>query len=273
MESHPDAVDISLDQLKRDAQTSAARIAARTLVAMIPYAGGPILELWSGVAQRRTEARLGTVFEKMKERLASIDKEKVDKTFFDSEEFQTLLYLLMERLHTTHDDEKLQAFGTALANSGTAEFKEDPKEQYVRTLRDLSLKDLHVLQNFASISRPGVGISGSFLSAILNQANIGDAEKPSLSRLLGVGLMTESIKMQDFNPRVPTIPTSQQSAERYARTLSESFQRYFHQPPIREYALSKFGHRFLDFITSEHRPATDPPSPRGDLPQTADPPL
>ena len=113
MDSENNAFDTSLAQYKKAAHVSRKQIALRTMVATIPYAGSAILEIWDRLAQQRTEERLNTVFERMKERLESISQEKIDQAFLDSEQFQTLLYLLIEKLHTTQDEEKLQMFGNS----------------------------------------------------------------------------------------------------------------------------------------------------------------
>jgi hypothetical protein len=95
------------------------------------------------------------------------------------------------------------------------------------------------------------------MSVLLQQAGLGDAEKPSISRLSGLGLVTESLKMRDFDPSIPALPTSQSSLNRYPQVLKELFRRYFQHPPAREYGVSVFGRRFLDFVTSANQSATE----------------
>ena len=172
----------ALDSYKEGARVTAAEIAARTTVASIPYAGGPILELWNGLAQRRTQERVNTVFENMRERLEFMDADKVNRAFFDSEEFQTLLYLLLEKLHTTHDERKLKMFGDALANSGRTEFQTSDKESYVRTLRDLSLGDLRTLED--KNLKNWLPLMKAFV--------YGDDVLSSLSRLAALGLVSNA---------------------------------------------------------------------------------
>jgi hypothetical protein len=103
---------------------TAGNVASHTLVAGVPYAGGPIVELMDGLAQGRTQQRLHAVFSVMKDRLEALREEKVDREFFNSEEFQTLLFLMViEKLQTTQDTQKLESFGGALANSGRASMR------------------------------------------------------------------------------------------------------------------------------------------------------
>jgi hypothetical protein len=241
MDDEPNELVRALDRYEEAAHTSAAEIAARTTVAAIPYAGGPILELWNGLAQGRVQDRLNVVFSTMKKQLEEIAQDKVNQAFFGSEEFQTLLYLVLERLHATHQKEKLEAFGDALANSATIDFKKDDKEQYIRTLRELSLEDLQTLRNAAEFDK---------LPAHLRQAAYPKPESPSLARLASLGLVHESLKLREFDLRFPVVPTSNQSPERYARGMVGAFKQYFEQPPLTNYRLSGFGHRFLKFIAA-----------------------
>ena len=107
----PDELDVVIRQHKEDAETEIPKIALRTAISLIPYAGSAINEIVGGLAQRRAQERLKDMFAALKDRLDSLDEEKVDSEYFDSQEFQTVLYLLIERLHTTHDKEKLRMFG------------------------------------------------------------------------------------------------------------------------------------------------------------------
>jgi hypothetical protein len=216
-------------------------------VAGIPYAGGPILEIMNGLAQRRVGERLNVVLDAMKQQLESISKEKVNKVFFGSEEFQSLLYLLLERLHATHNQEKLKTFGRALGNSASTDFQEDDKEQYIRTLRDLSLEDLQTLQKLLEIER---------LPSHLRAKRLLKSENPSVARMVGLGLIHETLKLRDFNLSIPVVPTSRQSVDGYVRGLANVLQEYFQKAPIATYRLSNFGKLFLDFIASSKKEAT-----------------
>ena len=237
----------NLDLYREAARPSIAEIALRTTVAGIPYAGGPILEIMNGLAQRRVGERLNVVFAAMRQQLELISKEKVNQAFFDSEEFQSLLYLLLERLHATHHQEKLKTFGRALGNSASTDFQEDDKEQYIRTLRDLSLEDLQTLQKLAEIQK---------LPSHLRASGLVKSENPSVARMVGLGLVHETVKLRDFNLSVPVVPTSSQSIDRYARGLVDAFQEYFKKAPIATYRLSNFGKLFLDFIASSKTETT-----------------
>jgi hypothetical protein len=217
----------SIDRYKEAAHSSAGEIALRTTVSAIPYAGGPILELWNGVVERRVQERLNTVFAEMKGHLDTVDAEKVDRVFFDSEEFQTLLYLLIEKLHTTHEQAKLRMFGDALANSGNVEFKADDKETFIRALRDLSAKDLETLNDERLKGWAPLTKRTEYAEEILS----------SLSRLASSGLVIEK-----FLKPAPNANTQQQ------------LQSLLNSPPWRTFQITALGERFLQFVATPHEP-------------------
>jgi hypothetical protein len=133
--SLPDELSTEIDQYKEDSGAAVQEIALRSMLAGVPWLGSSILEMLNGLAQRRQQERLNDVFDALKNRLQELGKEKIDRGFFKSEEFQTLLFLVIERLHTTHDRTKLAMCGIALANSANTDFKEDHRELFVRALR------------------------------------------------------------------------------------------------------------------------------------------
>ena len=71
MSKEPIELKRAVDSYKRASRVSVGEIAMRTAVAAIPYAGNSVLELWDGLAQRRTQERLNTVFDEMKEQLSA----------------------------------------------------------------------------------------------------------------------------------------------------------------------------------------------------------
>ena len=73
-------------------------------------------------ASTRLERRLVVVAEELNAQQKRIENRIPDMRYYESEEFHSLLGLLMERLNTTHDDTKLRMFGDALANSGSEGF-------------------------------------------------------------------------------------------------------------------------------------------------------
>jgi hypothetical protein len=225
--SLPDELNTELEQYKQDSETSIQHITMRSIIAGVPYVGSSILEIFNGLAQRRQQERLNDVFDALKNRLHELGEEKIDREFFKSEEFQTLLFLLLERLHTTHDAEKLRMFGSALANAGGLDFNDDAKEDYIRILRDLSFKDLSILNDFR--------LRG--WTPYIQQIEYSSDVLVSLSRLQGMGLVIGNLKQKAVN-RVGNSRTEN------AQIISDMIT----QPPKMQYSLSTFGERFLRFV-------------------------
>ena len=185
-------------------------VMASTLAPM-PFVVNILTNLFAR-APARFEKRFLRVAEELNAQQKRIEDRIPDKKYYESEEFQSLLILILEKIHTTTDDEKLRSFGAALANSGSSEFQQEDKEEHIRTLRDLSRNDLEVLNNdYLKGWTPHTRVI-TYEAEVLS----------SLSRLAGMGLVLE-------NSRLPTVPAP---------------------PAIRTYSLSPFGTRFLKFISS-----------------------
>ena len=158
------------------------------------------------------------VFDQMTSRLRQLGDEKVDREYFQSEAFQSLLFLLVERLHTTHDAERLRMFGNALANSGSVDFKSDDKEQYIRVLRELSPSDLTVLNGRLKGWYP-----------FIHTFEYGSGVMVSLSRLQGMGLVLEALRAIE--------------------------QTDLNEPPQKSFHISEFGTKFLEFVSVQENSA------------------
>jgi len=180
----------------------------------------------------RFEERFLRVAEELNAQHKRIQEKIPDEAYYQSEEFQTLLGLLLERLHTTHDRKKLKMFGDALANSGSSEFGGDDKETFIRVLRDLSLKDLETLNhNYLKGWLP-----------LTRDIDYAPDVLSSLSRLVGQGLVLEKLK--------PNVGPNQTSGS--ARLDSEqALKSFLTKPPKSTYLLSPLGTRFLVFVSDE----------------------
>src|SRR5713226_4058537 len=103
-----DPLGNALNALQKESELHGGWESVIALLSAIPFAGGPISALLAGKAHRRFAERVDEVFSEVKHRY-EIDKEKVDRKFFETEEFQTIFFLTMEQLRTTHDKEKLKS--------------------------------------------------------------------------------------------------------------------------------------------------------------------
>jgi hypothetical protein len=234
-----DPVEIALRQTREEIEAESylpARLAKLGLSAALasqlarwPFIVQILTSLLSN-ASTRLERRLLVVAEELNAQQKRIEDKIPDMRYYESEEFHSLLSLVMERLNTTHDEEKLRIFGDALANSGSAVFVNDDREEYIRTLRELSLKDLRVLND------PKLKAWTPLLHEIKYDPEI----LSSLARLEGMGLVLQHLKIK--TPR-GTTGSAHIDAEVW---LNERLT----TPPIRTYSLSPFGTRFLEFISN-----------------------
>lgn len=136
-----------------------------------------------------------------------------------------------------------QAPHPGLSQTITKTFIKDDKEQYICTLRDMSLEDIQTLRRIDTFHKLPSAQCAS-------QKGVPKSENASLSRLASLGLIHETIAMRDFNLSIPTVPLSRQSPEGYTRGLADAFKHYMEKAPTASYRLSGFGQGFLAFIKS-----------------------
>src|SRR5258708_6165451 len=145
-----DKLEKGLHQLVVSAERDPGREVIRMAIKAIPYFGGQIDRLLSSEGQRRLIARIVDVFEAVKSQVEDLDDAQVRKEYFESDEFQTLLTLILQEIQTTHDKKKLQMLAAALCNSGNIDFQsETRKELFVRVLRLLSPEHIRALNSLA----------------------------------------------------------------------------------------------------------------------------
>jgi len=236
-----DRVKIAIEVHQDGAKLDGGNEAMNALIASIPFAGGALGSILSGRAQRRMQERATDVFEAFKERLEQMDGKKIDRAFFESDEFLTLFTLTLEQIQTTHDKAKLRMLATGLANSATSDFaSESRKELFLRILRDLAPEHVSMLNEMRPASlggRKGVRQPIRFLS--------GD-RLVVLQHLASQGLVTESLHVKD----VPTFNLGRLGGQRM-------LERHLETPPSKRYLLSDFGFQFLKFFDSESGKGAD----------------
>ena len=133
-----DKLEKALDQLASSARVDVGKEVIRLAASLFPV-GRALDRLMNGVAQRRLIERIVEVFEEVKLQLDGAGEATIEKEYFLTEEFQTLLTLVLQEIQTTHDRTKLQMLASALSNSCQTKFQsETRKELFVRTLRSLS---------------------------------------------------------------------------------------------------------------------------------------
>jgi hypothetical protein len=231
------AVELHTDEAKLDGGNEALN----ALIASIPLAGGAISSILAGRAQRQMLARVTDVFEAFKERVEQMQEEKIDKEFFESDEFLTLFTLTLEQIQITHDKAKLKMLATGLANSASSDFvSESRKELFLRILRDLApehVSMLHEMRPVEHFGRKGVRLSVDSPT---------EDRLAVLQHLASQGIVTESLRVE----KIPTVNFSHPGS-------FHMIQKYLETPPTKSYLLSDFGVQFLNFFESESAKRAD----------------
>lgn len=246
-----DPLDISLRQVRQELESDIERdlslASCAAVLCLIPGIGSAIQSLLDGKAQRNVERRWVQLFVDLKERLDQIRDDIPDDEYYASEEFQTILALTYQEILTTHDREKLRLLATALANSGREKFREEDKEQLVRTLRDLSPRDIRTLAVLKPRPHGWIDNPPAWLRLTREKwRNPIEEDLCSLTRLVGLGLVTEGLE--------GTPPPSGGSGSE--RIDAEQRFRYALEPhaPVRVFQISPYGIRFISFIETEDQP-------------------
>jgi hypothetical protein len=233
-----DKLEKLLDIMIEEARLKVGQEIVLAAAAAVPFAGGAITSIVSGVLHRRAIERAVEMFKAMTERLKELEEDKMDRSFFESEEFETLVALALQQLQTTHDKTKLEMLAQGLANSGTYQYSSsDRKELYTRILRDLSPNHVTVLRRLLP-SGPKYG--GQQHRPVVNEPS-GD-DLAVLQTLVANGLVKEFLK-----------PETKLSGPRFGRQwdISEAeraINEALSKPPSRHFEISDFGLDFLSYF-------------------------
>jgi hypothetical protein len=236
-----DRIAIAIELHNEGAKLNGGSEALNAVFASIPFAGGAISALLAGRAQRLIQERAADVFEAFGERLRQMEGDKVDKAFFESEEFLTLLTIALEQIQTTHDKNKLNMLATALANSARHDCSsENRKELFLRIFRDLAPEHVEILNKM----KPVENDVGNFVRRPFNSPK--DNDLAILQHLASQGLVTESLRVE----KLPTVNFSHPGAY-------DMIKRSLETPPSKCFMLSDFGAQFLSFFENKTVEARD----------------
>jgi hypothetical protein len=236
-----------LDNLSEESHFDASKEVLNVVIASIPHAGSAIASLSAGRAKRRILERATEVFRAMKERLEQLGESKIDKSFFESEEFQTLLALALEQIQTAHDKAKLKMLACGLANGGVQEFScDNRKELFIRILRDLSPNHVRVL---AGLLPPARSLNaGPDLWPVSHEPHGEDLA--ILQNLASHGLVEDFLK--SGRTTISGLRYGSQWTESEAvRAVNEALK----AAPSRSFRISKFGLDFLKYLGVSGAPA------------------
>ena len=243
-----DKLEKVLDRFADDAIVSPGDLAVDAAINAIPLVGGSISSLFSGKARQRIIERCVEVFKIVKERIEKVEETKVAKEYFETEEFQTLLSLVIGQLQTSHQHDKLRMLGTALANSGLTEFTEEHrKELFLRALQDLTPAHVDLLRQLlpdTSMTRQPGGEDLAFRHRPrLKQGQTYPETVMLLQQLSALGLVEEQLeekKIDALNPRHASTWTNSD--------IERQITKFLQTPPERSFQLSSLGRDFLKFL-------------------------
>lgn len=226
-----------MTRLIEDTQSYVGKAAVDAAIVAIPLVGESILALTGEIARERFRERTIEMFSIMRDQVAALGETRLDKAYFQSEEFHTLLLIAWEQLRTTHDKRKIRMLATALSNSGRTDFSsEQRKELFLRIVHDLSPLEVEMLKGMVPADEPPYIRRGKTATG---------ETQPTLARLVALGLVEENFESKPM-PSLPNIGPNITERE-ISRFLKEALQRV----PTRVYDISEFGAAFIKFLTDE----------------------
>ena len=198
---------------------------------------------------RRFYTRLQGMRDAMNARLQEVDDSKVDKDWFLSEEFQTMLFESARQVTATADRKKIAMLGNALANGGIAEFStESRKELFLQIIRDLTPQHIAMLRRLLADNSMPTEIRWRARPTLAGT----DEDLVVLQMLAASGLVTESLK--EPNVRVPRISFNSLPSSSEARHAFNEIVKGLREPPKRMFRLSTVGRDFLNFVSFSRIP-------------------
>jgi hypothetical protein len=252
------AIDNALDKVEQLVRSEIERTPAEEVfdatvavfLAQIPHGfGAALASIYGSLGRARVQQRVLELLELIKERTAQLESAKVDKSVFDTEEFQTYVLLAMEQLQTTHDREKLEMLANALSNTANKDFRgEQNKEAFIREIRELSPEDVRKLKSFLPQHKYPFEASEEFKWQNRRfETNPRGIDLLLCNRLTARGLLK---KEQNPAPKPPNI-----NSIRHIYQLEDAIERYTDQiSKVNEqlFRLSELGRDFLSFV-GEHK--------------------
>jgi hypothetical protein len=235
-----DALEKAIGNLNLEGEIRFQNETLQAVIAGLPYIGGAVCTLFAGQARKRLVDRIVQFFGLVRVQLNKIEESRIDRSFFESEEFQTILATILQQLQTTHDKQKMKMLACALVNCGTVEHRsDDRRELFVRALRELTTQ--HVI-TLATI-RTGTHVKGNWFDWRDEVCNPSNEKLLLLSDLVRVGFVQEFAKRQDLDHRhTGTYP------EELAAKLEELTSHVIEGVPVRCFRPTDLGRDFLKFI-------------------------
>jgi hypothetical protein len=215
------------------------------LSTLLPLVGPMIAGLLGDIAQKRWNDRVVELLNQFAKRFNELSSQQKNYSFYESEEFQALLFEAIDQERTNRFREKRFMLAEGLAKSGTETFIVDEnKETFLRILRDLNLREVAALQALEPVipskTLPHLPPAPTTVTVKAQQTH------PTMYRLQGLGLISSKLEVL-----VPTLngPTRVQDQGDFNKKLVGMLA----SGPNTIFWLNPFGRRFLAFLTEEHQ--------------------
>ena len=120
-------------------------IILREAITLIPFIGSPLDIFLTTKAQKIFSNRIMNLFDELKYEMTTLENEKVDKDYINSEEFIDLFIKTIEAAAKTRSNEKIKLYAKLL--KGVVKFQDRKKyspEEYLQVLSELTIKELEV---------------------------------------------------------------------------------------------------------------------------------
>jgi hypothetical protein len=251
-EDQPDVALTIGSEAKRMLQEKILSSGFAGALSLIPGVGAAVIELMTELAIQRINNRVNEMFEHFTAKIREVGEEKFDREWFRSEEFQTLLFEAFRQLNVTHDREKIEMLGTALANSGAPGFKdEERKDLFIRFVRDLTRQHLKVLIDLTPKDAPLPPFHVDPETLRRMRWDQRPILRPQNDDLLAVqmlhayGLVEENLKSSIKEPSIPSRFTSEGQIMDAVKKFSKAIE---HPTVTRTFRLSPLGDEFLKFM-------------------------
>jgi|SRR2546425_1626658 len=201
------------------------------------------------LANKRFYARLEEMRNGMHARLQEVGESKVDKDWFQSEEFQTMLFEAARQVTATADRKKIAMLGNALANGSIAGFStESRKELFLQIIRDLTPQHIAMLRRLLPDDSMSTEIRWRARSTLAEK----DEDLAVLQMLAANGLVTEFLK--EAHVPVPRLSSYRSPSTSESAHALKQIVKGLKVPPKRMFRLGEFGRDFLDFVSFSRIP-------------------
>jgi len=243
----------SIQAIAEDAKKSTQEIVVRSqIVGLLAWflppwlmpVGTAVAEVLNQTATKRLYSRLHDMRKAMIDCLEEVDRRKVDKDWFQSEEFQTMLFEAAQQATVTSDRRKIAMLGNTLANGGVTDFREENrKELFLHLVRDLTPQHIAMLRRLS----PSPGESAIWKPSISNPK---EEDLLVLQMLSASGLVVSS--QEPPKVRTPRFGGSVSSNE--AKQIAAKFIEDLQKTPKTNFRLSTLGNDFLKFVCMSRVP-------------------